>query len=843
MSKLPDRDATAARCRRTAYFCGLGVSGLALVFLLVWLAIPGLHLPEKGENLYGDPREWITWPLTAGLLLLLGSALLVSSRTAAPRYLSWYPGAVGLIVGLWGLLESVTAILPAMPNGPAGVPGLGTMSPLNAVAFALAGAALLLLVGAPGKGRRTLASLACLLIVPIHLCVFLLFLQALGQILFWQELGKDRFLARVLTGWHPVSFSTSVMWLALCVGLIAAAGPTAWPLERLCGPQMRARLLRAFLPPLMTITVLSGVVRTLVFSFIYFRWVVRQPRPQGEGNDIIQALIVLFAVLLAVVISLVVSWISRREGDSLDRAEAEREKALEEQRQARDAAEQHNRAKSQFLANMSHELRTPLTVILGYVELLQEQAREGGQEELLPDLEEIHAQGKHLLTLINDLLDMSRIEADKVALFPETFDLARMVRDTAAVVRPLVDRNANTFEVQAGDDLGTMHTDLTRLRQCLLNLLSNACKFTSKGVIRLAVTRTAVAGEEWVSFTVRDTGIGMTAQQMENLFQAFTQADLSTTRQYGGTGLGLAITRRLCQMMGGDVMVDSAPGRGSTFTIKLPAVLGATQRPGPTEPQPIQPAPPGAGTILVVDDDPVIRDILQRALAKEGFHVVAAARGEDALRLAREVNPQAITLDVMMPGMDGWTVLSTLKADPELAGIPVVVLSIVDDMRLGQALGASDYLVKPVDRDRLIAALKKWCKKPSGPVALIAEDDPATRELLRRTLEKDGWEVVEAANGRQALECVAQQPPAVIVLDLMMPEMDGFEFLEELRRRPEGRQVPVLVVTAKELTEEERLFLNGSMLLSSCQGQIVQKGSCPLNTIPARLRELLVQSG
>jgi CheY-like chemotaxis protein len=392
-----------------------------------------------------------------------------------------------------------------------------------------------------------------------------------------------------------------------------------------------------------------------------------------------------------------------------------------------------------------------------------------------------------------------------------------------------------------------VHTDLTRLRQCLLNLLSNACKFTQKGLVRLTVTRTTIAGGDWILFAVKDTGIGMTEEQTQKLFEAFTQADLSTTRQFGGTGLGLAITRRLCRMMGGDVTVVSSPGRGSTFTLKLPAVLPTAREDAPLErpsaDSAARAAPAAdATTILVVDDDPVMREMLNRLLSKEGFQIVTAAGGEDALRLARQVHPQAITLDVMMPGMDGWTVLSTLKTDRELSDIPVIMLSIVDDMRLGQALGASDYLTKPLDRDRLVAAIKKWCKKPARRLALIAEDDPAAREVLRRTLEKDGWVVQEAANGRQALECVSREPPSVIVLDLLMPEMDGFEFLGELRQRPEGQQIPVLVLTAKDLTEEERLFLNGSMLLSSGR-HIFQKGSSPLDTIPARLRELLVRSG
>jgi signal transduction histidine kinase/CheY-like chemotaxis protein len=830
--------ATEARCRRTARACGIGVSAFALLILLTWALVPLLRGAESEESLPGF-LEWLTWPLPALLLLLLGTALMVLGRSSPPRLGSWYPTLAGLALLLWGGLEIQEFLCKWIDDSHSTVlfsflPGLlrlGRMSPLNGFAFFLAGTSLLLLAGTSTQWRRTLSSLLALLVLVVNLCVVLSFLQG------------DRFLVYFLVPrWQPVAFSTGLSWLALCVGLVAAAGSTAWPLRLLCGRSMRARLLRAFLPPLMAVTLSSGVIRTLVLRPIYYALTGFQP-PRGWVSDFMAAAILLFALVTAAVIIWVVSWVSRRLGDELDRTEAEREKALEEQRQARDAAEQHNRTKSQFLANMSHELRTPLTVILGYVELLQDQVREANQEELLPDLEEIHSQSKHLLALINDLLDMSKIEADKVSLCPETFDLGGMVREVAAVVRPLVEKNANTFELRVADNLGTMHTDLTRLRQCLLNLLSNACKFTEKGLIRLSVSRTSAAGEEWVSFTVKDTGIGMSPEQVEKLFVAFTQADLSTTRKYGGTGLGLVITRRLCQMMGGDVLVSSAPGQGSTFTMKLPAVLRpedaeAARRPPAESPPAVQ----SGGTILVVDDDPVVREILARVLSKEGFRVVGAARGEDALRLAREERPVAITLDVMMPGMDGWTVLSTLKGDPELAAIPVIMLSIVDDMRLGLALGASDYLTKPLDRQRLVAAIKKWCKKPEGRLALIAEDDPSTREVLRRTLERDGWSVVEAGNGREALEQVARQRPCVIVLDLLMPEMDGFEFLEALRRLPEGQNIPVLVLTVKDLTDEERLFLNGSMLLSTCAQPILQKGSCPLDGISSRLRELLVQA-
>jgi PAS domain S-box-containing protein len=517
-----------------------------------------------------------------------------------------------------------------------------------------------------------------------------------------------------------------------------------------------------------------------------------------------------------------------------------RKGAEEALRFARDAAETSNRAKSQFLANMSHELRTPLTAIIGYSEIMQEEARENGLDNLLPDLEQVHAQSKHLLSLINDLLDMSKIEAGKVQLYLETVAVADILRELANTVGPLVARNANTLVVEAKDGLGTMHTDVTRLRQCLLNLLSNACKFTENGTIGLSVNRE----DSWLTFRVSDTGIGMTEEQLSKLFQVFEQADLSTTRKYGGTGLGLAITRRLCQMMGCTIAVESVKEQGTTFTLRLPAEVSQPQ-PSPTLPEKSTsvPALTGAPTVLVVDDDPIVREMLSRVLVREGFQVITAATGEDCLHLAKTVHPRAITLDVMMPGMDGWAVLSALKADQDLADIPVVMLTIVEDKNLGYALGASDYLTKPLDRNRLVTALKKWCSVPRERQALVAEDDPATRDLLRRTLEKDGWVVTEATNGREALARMASVPPAVILLDLMMPEMDGFEFLTELRQHADWRKIPVLVITAKELSEEDRLFLNGSLLLSGCVKHVLQKGTFSFDELLGQVRDLVSRAG
>jgi signal transduction histidine kinase/CheY-like chemotaxis protein len=485
-------------------------------------------------------------------------------------------------------------------------------------------------------------------------------------------------------------------------------------------------------------------------------------------------------------------------------------------------------AKSQFLANMSHELRTPLNAIIGYSEMLQEELEEVGQKKFIPDLEKIHSAAKHQLSLINDILDLSKIEAGKMTLFLETFDVARTVQEVATTVRPLVLKNSNRLEVDCPPGLGAIQADQTKVRQVLFNLLSNASKFTEHGDIKLEVRKasngsTLNSQHSTISFSVSDTGIGMTAEQVDRLFQAFSQAEAATTRQYGGTGLGLAISKKFCQMMGGDLTASSELGKGSRFTVTLPAEGPEGLRPGPagatpSAAAPTRPAKGSSPTILVIDDEAAARDLVQRVLAKEGYRVETAISGPEGLALARKLNPAAITLDVMMPGMDGWAVLTVLKADPLTADIPVIMMTVVDDKNLGFALGAADYLIKPIEWDRLIAVLEKHRPHIVGSRVLVVEDDPPTREMLRRAAEKHGWEVVEAENGRVGLERVAAQRPGVILLDLTMPEMDGFTFIEELRRRPDCRRVPVIVVTAKDLTEEDRRRLNGHVI------QILQKG-------------------
>ena len=488
-----------------------------------------------------------------------------------------------------------------------------------------------------------------------------------------------------------------------------------------------------------------------------------------------------------------------------------RKRAEEDLRKARDAAEFANRAKSDFLASMSHELRTPLNAIIGYSEMMQEEAEELRAGGLVDDLRRVHTAGRHLLSLISDILDLSKIEAGRMELFPETFDVETAVRDVTSTIGPLVDRNANSFRLDIPQPLGSMHADLTKVRQSLFNLLSNAAKFTKNGSIVLRVTPDRNSPEDALCFTVADTGEGIPPERLHQLFQPFSQLGNPAMQKQSGTGLGLAITKRFCEMMGGSVEVRSEPGKGSEFTISLPRMTGQTMSPAPGFTTGLPDPAICESTVLVIDDDPAARDLMQRYLTRENVRAVLAANGEEGLRLAHELRPDLITLDVLMPGMDGWAVLQALKSDPLVRDIPVVVVSILEDRNLGYSLGAADFLTKPVDRDRLAGLLRRYrCETPPCPV-LIVEDDEDTRRVVRALLEREGWSVTEAVNGAEALRIMEENTPELILLDLMMPEMDGFEFIAALRSNPLWTAIPVLVITGKDVSEEDRNRLNGQV--------------------------------
>jgi CheY-like chemotaxis protein len=464
---------------------------------------------------------------------------------------------------------------------------------------------------------------------------------------------------------------------------------------------------------------------------------------------------------------------------------------------------------------MSHELRTPMNAIIGYSEMLLEEAEDTGEKWMEPDLKKILSSAKHLLQLINDILDLSKIEAGRMTVFLEPVDIAQTAKDVAATVEPLVAKNANTFELKCPPGAGSIRTDLTKLRQTLFNLLSNASKFTEQGKITLEIKRRA---DGMVSFAVTDTGIGMTPEQQGKLFGEFVQADASTTRKYGGTGLGLAISRKFCRLLGGDITVESAPGKGSTFTAILPveAKEPAPESDTPEKTVPVAESAPAKqgtrGSLLVIDDDPASRELLERMLGKEGYAVRLAANGPDGIASAKQNKPDLITLDVMMPSMDGWAVLSALKADPATADVPVVMLTMVEDRPMGFALGANEYLTKPVQKSRVLEAVSRCVAHKSDDI-LVVEDDPMAADIVMRTVQGDGRKCRHARNGREALSLIHQSRPALIILDLMMPEMDGFTFLDALRvEGPDFAEIPVVVLTAKDLSSSEQEQLAGRVM-------------------------------
>ncbi len=492
--------------------------------------------------------------------------------------------------------------------------------------------------------------------------------------------------------------------------------------------------------------------------------------------------------------------------------EQSRRAAFEEISRLHDQAEAASKAKSTFCANMSHELRTPLNAIMGYAAMLKEDADAGVVTDASKDLERILRAAQHLMSLINDILDLSKIEAGKVNLDYAPLNVRNLLDDTLAMLGSAPKAKNNSFDVSIASGVDSMTSDSTRLQQCLLNLLGNAFKFTENGAVTLAVELRQGNREQEVAFIVSDTGIGMKPEQLDRIFDSFEQADVSTTRRFGGTGLGLAITRHIARLMGGDLVVKSKEGEGSVFTLTIPrnppnsaahrdALVEGSVNAGIVEPA-------EAGQVaLVIDDDAASVDLLGRWLTRMGYAVLSAPDGETGLEMARAHAPSIIVLDIHMPRRSGWDVLDSLKREPVLRDIPVIVVSVDDNRRRGIDAGASEFLTKPTTQEDLTGAVKVYRTQVEGQI-LIIDDDVDSGNIVERSAKRAGIKAFRAYTGLEGLALARQHRPGAIIVDLTMPGLDGFGVLRELRADSELRDIPVIVVSAKSLNGQEFDFLS-----------------------------------
>ncbi len=503
---------------------------------------------------------------------------------------------------------------------------------------------------------------------------------------------------------------------------------------------------------------------------------------------------------------------------------------------AQDEAQRANRAKSQFLANMSHELRTPLNAILGFSELLSDDTTDRFDDTTRRRfLAQIHGSGEHLLQLINDILDLSKVEAGQMKLQLEQVELGGLIAEVRATIEPLVQSKSLTMNTATVTEIRLI-ADAAKVKQMLLNLVSNAVKFTpSGGHIEIR----ARSAESWVDIAVSDSGIGIAAQDIGRLFKEFQQLDAGVGQRQTGTGLGLALTKHFAEMHGGQVSVVSELGTGSTFTLRLPLKATTGQAPVPHVSAPAAAIDPSRPLVLVVDDNPQASEILARHLDAGGFRIELAHTGTDALRMARDLRPVAITLDILLPEVDGWEVLNRLKADPATRDIPVLVVSVLDDPALGRALGAYDYFVKPVDGKALLSRLRQYTfttQVKTEPVrVLIVDDEPANLDLLESLLDPAGFAVIRAAGGREGIDIAKAEKPNLVLLDLMMPGVTGFDVVEALRDDEGTRSIPIMVLTAKSLTVDDKKTLNGQV------AAIFERNSVAGTELTAWLQQIVTQ--
>jgi signal transduction histidine kinase/DNA-binding response OmpR family regulator len=489
------------------------------------------------------------------------------------------------------------------------------------------------------------------------------------------------------------------------------------------------------------------------------------------------------------------------------------------------ALESANQAKSDFLASMSHELRTPLNAVIGFSDLMRGEPRDGDSLKVPAEwVEHIHGSGQHLLGLINDVLDLAKVEAGRMELFREALDVGSAVLESVGGLRPLADRKS--IEIDTVLEPLVIDADRGRLRQVVYNLLSNAIKYTPE---HGRITVETAARDGHVAITVADSGVGIAAEDIDAVFEEFRQVGDPAARQ-PGTGLGLALTKRLVQAHGGRIELESELGVGSRFTVLFPARSAMEVSPeGPARSSAVPAPRPAAGAeVLVIEDDPSAVRLLRTYLESDGYRVRVAGDGEQGLADARRDPPAAIVLDVILPGLDGWDVLRQLKSDESLRDVPVVIVTVVDEREVGLALGAADYLIKPVDRRALLDCLARFTfttKVRSGPVRILAvDDDPATLDMIEATLRPDGFDVVRASGGTAALHLARARPPDLVICDLLMPDLDGFGVVAQLAADPATSHVPILILTGHELTAADKTRLNGKITGVVSKGEYGKTG-------------------
>ena len=503
-----------------------------------------------------------------------------------------------------------------------------------------------------------------------------------------------------------------------------------------------------------------------------------------------------------------------------------------EMEKARDEAIDAKGETSRFFANMSHELRTPLNAILGYGEMLAEDCEDLGYDDLLPDLKKITSAGTHLLSLINNILDISKIESGKMELYITSFEIEDVVDVIKDISAPLVSKNNNAFQCNIQDGIGAMRQDETKLRQCLSNLLSNAAKFTEAGTVTLEVDASLEKEIEMVSFKVIDTGEGMSEEGVGKVFEVYTQAERSTSAKHGGTGLGLPLSREMAQMMGGDITLTSELGVGSVFTLKLPRDCHQDEH--EVSDSVLEGIDDDEKLVVLIDDDVTMHDLIKRTLNKIGLTLVGAPDSEKGMQMVRETKPKLLLLDVLMPGRDGWSILRECKSDPELKDMPVIMVSQLNQDTLANSLGADDYITKPIDRELFLKTIKNILGDgdTDNNKILIIDDDENTRDLLSRMLKEGGWVPKTAKDGKEGLDQLGEDP-ALIVLDLEMPRMDGFEFLNQyIETVNEEDRCPILVYSGKDLTDVQKELLENNV-----EG-LVRKDEVSMDELSAIVKEI-----